>query len=1362
MIELQSFDFPELLEHALPLSGSLSIDPQLPLTDVVANLFSGDELVTTASLSSLDSWNVEGGVYSVVLPLPQSLADGAYNLSLTASDGVRTAITESRTFNYRTPIPLSITLESPENGQIYYSPVGISGYVTADRTVNPIVRAYVQRLDGQANEVIELPLLIEGQWFGATIDEPGSYELTVEAVVNNTREAETVRFEYVSGNGVYMPLDEAINDELADLEGINNAGALIGSARERFAPGVVDQAVRFAAENYVQIADHIETDLDESDFSLFVWVKTSRSGMIQSLLEKRPTEVVSAPGYTLYLSRDGTPSFQMTTMVATGAISWSNFESPLDSLGSSFVADGLWHHVGITVERNVADGLKLYLDGRVVGEFDPTAHTSTLSNDVPLMLGHHVTWADSYLAGSMDELLIVKRALAAEEIQQLIERAAINLPQEGTVSLTSPTPGTYNGSVNIVGSYTTEPALTAVALEIIDEAETPIPISVEIDPNTAAGEFNIAADCRIFSPGSHTIQARLTDSLEQTLLSQPVSFDFRLPEPKVELEMASNDSSGVYFYGRADFSGCPLPEGQAPQISVSVNERLIDVDVVNGQLPGDFVFGVSAQWLQAGENVIQVDVIDPRDSETVGSARIGVAIESPLALTIVNPIVGATLTGHVQVYGYFSNARGPMTLYSELDGKAFIENIPVNDNQTFTFTIPAELLQATDYHGLYLRALDQGTQQQTETKTEFFYKPGSELTPGGDVLVLNDMDALWREENRPWFLNWVNFDPGFDSGRKNSVQFVVSEATCKLVDGIDGHCARAKVVLSELYQENGYELSIIERAALAEIPDHIKVLVLFLPDSEFNEKGILAIKKFAASGGRVVYVGESYSCPECYSEAVQAQFLQQMGVDIRQERGLHYDILYKPNGQPHQLTEGVEVISVVDAGVFAVGANVTPLVISEFNQVIAAVAKINTNPYQSLQIGIASPRDGETYDRNQLPPLTGFIEQADSSAGKPVITATIRSSATRLPEILDVTDCWLTGCVLPSANLADENVIDVVAVTPAGFSARASVRFSVQSIFDFTITSPIASAELSTESEIPQARINAVNFAESMRVVARLNGSTVSTSTQTEAAFDLPLPLNLLRANSANTLEVDVTSGGQSVTKSVVFATKGAGGTLEEGADVVVFNDSNAFLTSYTQNVPIFENLLIFGNNQFKSERNLVAFDNRVGDACSTEQQCGQALNTLTGIARQNEMRLVNYTGQRGFYENISPSFRVIVVWGMINGFTSAEVNALRAFVLEGGRVVFVGDHPGATTLVNPNTSNNVYAQLGISVRNITFNGATNNETLLPNPLASHPVLSGVKEVYIGGGGATTYGEAALPLLIADRGPVVIVAKILD
>ena len=1016
----------------------------------------------------MDSWSVEGGAFSAVLPLPD-LVDGVYEVTLTASDGVRTAITEARSFDYRTPVPLSITLESPVSGQTYFSPVTVSGYVTADRTASPIIRASLQRVDDPNSEVVDLPLNIEGWSFAATIDALGTYALTVEAVDGEVRVAESVRFVYAEARGVQMPLDELVNEVLPDQDGFNNAGTLIGETRLSFAPGVVDQALRFGAENYVEIANHNEVNFDEGDFSIFIWVKTSRNGIVQSLLEKRPVEVDEVPGYTLYLSANGTPSLQMVSEVPGGTIDWTNFESPLNGAQPSSAADGFWHHVGVTVERNAVDGLKLYLDGRVVGTFDPTTHTASLTNDAPLSLGHHMIWPDNYLAGSMDDLVIVKRVLSPEDIQDLIARASINVPQEGFLELTNPVADTsYSGMVGISGSYNLDPGLTPVALEIIDTTGTLTPIAVEIDGESSSGDFSIEADCRVFSPGTNTIQARLTDHLEQTLLSPLVSFDFDLPAPDVQLEVTSNDSNGVYIYGRADFSGCPLDTAQAPQIRVSVNGQPIAVDIVSGQLPGDFILGLNSEWLQQGDNVIRVEVVDPRDPDVIGSATITVPYASVFSVSIVNPVVNATLAGHVQVYGYFANARGPLNLYTELDGKTFIENVPVNGNQTLTFTIPAELLQAADLHSLYLRAFDQGSQQEAETKIEFSYKPGGELLPGGDLLVLNDMDALSLEQNRPWFLNWANFVTDFDSGRKNSVLFVASEKTCSLVDEINGYCARAKTVLSELYQENGYEFSVIESALLAEIPAHIKLLILFLPDIEFNEKEILALKHFAASGGRVVYVGESYSCPECYSEAAQAQFFQQMGVEIQQVQGITYEALYKPNGQPHQLTAGIDAIEVKNVGVFTVGANVAPLVISEFNQVIAAVAKINTNPYENVQIGIETPRDGTSYNRDQLPLLTGFIEQSDLNSGRPTITATIRSGATRVPEIVDVTECWFEGCRLPNEILWDENTIEVRAVTPAGFGATDSVAFSVlqQRNVQFQLLQP-SSTEIYTPANLP-------------------------------------------------------------------------------------------------------------------------------------------------------------------------------------------------------------------------------------------------------------------------------------------------------
>lgn len=73
---------------------------------------------------------------------------------------------------------------------------------------------------------------------------------------------------------------------------------------------------------------------------------------------------------------------------------------------------------------------------------------------------------------------------------------------------------------------------------------------------------------------------------------------------------------------------------------------------------------------------------------------------------------------------------------------------------------------------------------------------------------------------------------------------------------------------------NGYPFVVAERASLVEIPADTKVLILFLPDRAFNEKETLALKNFAGAGGRVVYIGASDSCSDCYFEPTQAQLLQ--------------------------------------------------------------------------------------------------------------------------------------------------------------------------------------------------------------------------------------------------------------------------------------------------------------------------------------------------------------------------------------------------------------------------------------------------------------------------------------------------------
>lgn len=848
-----------------------------------------------------------------------------------------------------------------------------------------------------------------------------------------------------------MPLDEFVEGALPDLEGFNNFGKWSGSATEPFTIGVVDRAVRFGRNQYVEIADQDEVDLGEGDFSVFVWVKTSRNGLIQSLVEKRASVVTSAPGYTLYLSSRGTPSFQMMTLSPTGAGQFENFESAASGTFVPLAADGRWHHVGVTVERNSAEGVKIYLDGQVVGSFDPTPHVATLSNSSPVWLGRHadVEWAESYLDGGLDDLVIIKRALSFAEVQELVARAAIKVPQQASLTLDNPLPTLYRGTVDISGSYTTDPALVPLDLEveIANAAGAPTHLPIEINADAPTGSFRLAADCSAVSPGINSLRARLTDRLEQALVSPEVSFEFHLADPRVTLELTSSDLNGVYFYGRVQFdSRCPLSALQSPLVRVYVNEQLTDIAAVAGQLPGDFVFGVIPAWLQQGDNVIRVEVADPRDPGSVGSAPYTVPFASTFSLRIASPEQGATSAGHVQVFGYFENARGPVNLYSELNGRAFIEDVPLSGNQTFAFTVPAELLQQSEAHSLYLRAFDQESQQPAEAKVEFSYRPGGELAAGGDLLAFNDMEAFAQEENFRWFLNWVNFPGIAEDEKRNRVLFNVSEASCRIADALGGYCSSVRTALAELFITNGFEFETSLRTNLADIPASVKTIILYLPDSEFNQKEVEALKHFAARGGRIVYVGESTQCSDCYSAETQNNFFQQMGVDIVQQRGFTEEQLYKPNGVNHQIISGVDVIAVRDAGVFSVGDHVVPLVLSEANQVIAAIAKVNTNPYSFIQIGIDQPIDGESYARSKLPSLRGFIERADGELSQVAqITATLRSDVARQPIIWDITECWTAGadCPIPEEVLGWENTIEVEATNRAGYSDTDFVTFNL-------------------------------------------------------------------------------------------------------------------------------------------------------------------------------------------------------------------------------------------------------------------------------------------------------------------------------
>ncbi len=205
----------------------------------------------------------------------------------------------------------------------------------------------------------------------------------------------------------WWPLDEAANAGGAAAEVMEgNHGTHFGSPGA--ASGIVSGALDLdGISDYVEVADNDVLDVDASgangydwDFSFEAWIQTSKATGLQIIVEK----ISGSLGYSFYIDND-----KLAFKMGDGSV--SSWVSP-----SSSVADGAWHHVGVSVDRDDPNGLKFYTDGGLTDMFDPTARSGSLVNANDLRIGAHSTSVTDLYMGKFDELTIYERALTPAEI----------------------------------------------------------------------------------------------------------------------------------------------------------------------------------------------------------------------------------------------------------------------------------------------------------------------------------------------------------------------------------------------------------------------------------------------------------------------------------------------------------------------------------------------------------------------------------------------------------------------------------------------------------------------------------------------------------------------------------------------------------------------------------------------------------------------------------------------------------------------------------------------------------------------------------------------------------------------------------
>ncbi|CAA9263033.1 MAG: hypothetical protein AVDCRST_MAG93-2271, partial [uncultured Chloroflexia bacterium] len=248
----------------------------------------------------------------------------------------------------------------------------------------------------------QLELITDTRTITGTATETGAYGLQDVAVAFRSIEQVVA----LSGTVLLLPFDERPGS-LWHPDGTPNRydarcadAAVCPQAGE---DGRIDQAVRFNNGALAEVPTEDAFDFSGAEsFSVQTWLRTATADGTRTLLSKRAP---SGQGYALQL-RDGSATLVLNDVVVSGGAD---------------LRDDRWHHVMAVVDRTTGRAT-LYVDGVEQGD---AAFTGSTANSSALQIGGTSSEPAQAWSGLLDQVLILERALLAEEVPTLVAAANV-------------------------------------------------------------------------------------------------------------------------------------------------------------------------------------------------------------------------------------------------------------------------------------------------------------------------------------------------------------------------------------------------------------------------------------------------------------------------------------------------------------------------------------------------------------------------------------------------------------------------------------------------------------------------------------------------------------------------------------------------------------------------------------------------------------------------------------------------------------------------------------------------------------------------------------------------------------------------
>jgi len=170
---------------------------------------------------------------------------------------------------------------------------------------------------------------------------------------------------------------------------------------------------------HLRVPETAAHDFGTGDFSLSVWLRTREDMWDRPLLDKR--EGGPARGWALSLFY-GMPALTLGDGTGTGHCDGMPGSACSRYYAPTFVADGSWRHIAVTVDRDDPAGGRIYVDGVPVWTFDPTDRQGDLDTGAELWIGRgHPLPEETWFEGAIDEVQLYGVALDREQVGRLAD-----------------------------------------------------------------------------------------------------------------------------------------------------------------------------------------------------------------------------------------------------------------------------------------------------------------------------------------------------------------------------------------------------------------------------------------------------------------------------------------------------------------------------------------------------------------------------------------------------------------------------------------------------------------------------------------------------------------------------------------------------------------------------------------------------------------------------------------------------------------------------------------------------------------------------------------------------------------------------